>query len=255
MPIAWKMKFALSCAALAAPLAVPAAHANSAAVDYFRGRADRSAVPALLSQDERDFLSGRCSPAIDRKDWAQVRLLFANKPDGPLHETAKAEFYLASGSPRIELAELDQWLNKNRELPAAEQIAQLALRRGAQNLPSLPYTQTLNSLPSLPKRILPRDSGDGTMPGSIASAILARIKADDPMRRAAIARRDRFPAQRRSPRRMAPARRLELLYRERQCLSLYHGPAGRSGQRALGGRRLVDGGPRRLAAERLHWRG
>ena len=180
MPISRAVKFALIGAALAVPLAVPAAHANSAAINYFQNRADRTAIPALLSQDERGFYQ-QLFAAIDRKDWAQVRLLMANKPDGPLHETAKAEFYLASGSPRIELGELDQWLNKNRDLPAAEQIGQLALRRGAQNLPSLPYTQTLSSLPSLPKRILPRDTGDGTMPGNIAGAILARIKADDPL--------------------------------------------------------------------------
>ncbi len=180
MPIAKVMKFALTCAVLAAPFAVPAAHANSAAVDYFRNRADRSAVPALLSQDERSFYLDLFA-AIDRKDWVQVRQLFASKPDGPLHETARAEFYLAAGSPRIEVDKLNQWLNKNPEQPSAEQIGQLALRRGAQNLPSLPYAQTLNSLPSLPKRILPRYSGDGTMPGNIAGAILAKIKADDPL--------------------------------------------------------------------------
>ena len=179
MPIARIAKIALTCAALAAPLAAPSAQANSAAVDYFKNRANRAAVPVLLTQDERGFYQ-ELFAAIDRKDWAQVRLMLANKPDGPLHDTARAEFYLAQGSPRIELAELDQWLAKNHDLPAAEQISQLALRRGAQNLPTLPYAQTLNSLPSLPKRILPRDTGDGTMPGSIAGAILARIKGDDP---------------------------------------------------------------------------
>jgi soluble lytic murein transglycosylase len=167
---------ALVCAALPAP----AAYANSAAVDYFRNRTSRAAVPTLLTQDERGFYQ-ELFAAIDRKDWNQVRLMMANKPDGSLHDAAKAEFYLASGSPRIDLPELDQWLAKNSESPSAEQISQLAIRRGAQSLPSLPYAQALNSLPSLPKRILPRDTNDGTMPGSIARAILAKIKADDPL--------------------------------------------------------------------------
>jgi len=31
------------------------AQANSAAAEYFRNRADRSAVPKVLSQDEREY--------------------------------------------------------------------------------------------------------------------------------------------------------------------------------------------------------
>jgi soluble lytic murein transglycosylase len=184
MPIenVWKIalvRAALGCASLITVSNPSAVLADTASVDYFRNRPDHGAVPALLSQDERSYYQGLFA-AIERKDWVQVRLLFASKPDGPLHETAKAEFYLAAGSPRVELDELSLWLNKNGLLPAAEQIGQLALRRGAQGLAALPYAQPLSSLPSLPKRILPHDTGDGTMPGTIASAILAKIKADDP---------------------------------------------------------------------------
>ena len=179
MPFVNRVKIALGCAALAMVCGAPAAHADSAAVDYFRNRPDRAAVPTLLSQDERSYYENLFA-AIDRKDWAQVQLMFANRPQGPLHDAAKAEFYLAAGSPRIELDELNQWLSRNTMSPDAEQIGQLALRRGAQSVPTLPYAQPMNSMPSLPKRILPRDTRDGTMPGSVASAILARIKGDDP---------------------------------------------------------------------------
>ena len=44
----------LSLAAAAVISATPA-FANSAAVDYFRTRADRTAVPSLLSQDDRAY--------------------------------------------------------------------------------------------------------------------------------------------------------------------------------------------------------
>jgi soluble lytic murein transglycosylase len=175
-----KAKFAvLACAMLTCSVATPAL-ANSAAVDYFRTRADRTAVPSLLTQDERQYYRNLFA-AIDRKDWAQVQSLFAQKADGPLHQAARAEYYLAAGSPKITGDELSQWLNKGTALPQAEQIGQLAQRRGVSSVPSLPYAQPLTNLPSLPKRILPRDTNDGTMPASIASAILARIKADDPM--------------------------------------------------------------------------
>ena len=157
-----------------------AAHANSAAIDYFRSRAERSAVPSVLSQEERAYYSGLFA-AIDRKDWVQVQNLFSQKSDGPLHAAARAEYFLAPGSPRIELGELSQWLERGSQLPQAQEISQLALRRGAASLPSLPGAQPMMSLPALPKRTRPRDTDDGTMPGSIASAILARIKGDDPL--------------------------------------------------------------------------
>ena len=166
--------------ACALGLAAPAAQANSAAIDYFRNRADRSAVPSVLSQEERDYYQGLFA-AIDRKDWAQVQQLFARKSDGPLHAAARAEYYLAPGSPRIELGELSQWLQTGPQLPQAEEVAQLALRRGAASIPALPGQQAMISLPGLPKRTRPRDTDDGSIPGNVASAILARIKADDPL--------------------------------------------------------------------------
>ena len=179
--IMWRLAAgaALPLVVAAAPVLVPAAHANSAALEYFRGRADRTAVPSLLSQDERAYYKDLFS-AIRAKDWARTQALLAQKPDGPLHAVAKAEFYLDATSPRIELDALNQWLAGGRDLPQAEQIAQLALKRGATTYPSLPQAQSLASLPGTPKRIRPRETADGTMPAAIAAGIQARIKADDP---------------------------------------------------------------------------
>lgn len=159
--------------------AVPA-QANSAAVDYFRNRADRTAVPSLLSQDERQYYRDLFG-AIERKDWTRVQTMFAQKNDGPLHQEALAEYYLASGSPRIELDQLSAWLAKGVSLPQAEQIQRLAATRGAQALPALPGAQALQSLPTITKRVRPRAIDDGTMPAAIASSILDKIKNDDPV--------------------------------------------------------------------------
>ncbi|MFM5885801.1 MAG: lytic transglycosylase domain-containing protein, partial [Novosphingobium sp.] len=163
-------------AALSAPLA---AHANSAAVDYFRNRAGNTAVPSLLSQDERTYYRDLFA-AIDRGDWAQVQTLFAQKADGPLHQVARAEYYLAANSPKIEGDALSNWLARSTDLPQAEQIANLAAKRGVTVVPSLPSANSLVSMPSRAKRIRPRDTSDGTMPGAVSSAIQAAIKADDP---------------------------------------------------------------------------
>jgi hypothetical protein len=82
---------AVACAASSvAVMAGSAAHANSAAVDYFRNRADRTAVPSLLSQDDRAYYRDLFS-AIDRKDWTRVQEMFGQRPDGPLHQAARAE--------------------------------------------------------------------------------------------------------------------------------------------------------------------
>jgi soluble lytic murein transglycosylase len=159
-----------------APLA---AQANSAAASYFANRASRSDVPSLLSQDERAYYRDLFT-AIDKGDWARVQALFAQKSDGPLHQVARAEYYLASGSPKIEGPALEAWLAGGVDLPQAEQISSLAAKRGASALPALPQTRNLISLPTRAKRIRPREVNDGTMPGAVAAGINAKIKADDP---------------------------------------------------------------------------
>ncbi len=156
------------------------AFANSAAVDYFRTRADRTAVPSLLSQDERAYYK-QVFDAIDAKEWANVKLLLSQRPDGPLHQQARAEYYLASGSPKIELAELQTWLEQGADLPGADQISRLALKRGAGAVPTLPTEQSFARLPSMSKRVRPSPIDDGTMPAAISAGINDRIKNDDPM--------------------------------------------------------------------------
>jgi len=175
-------KFALAAAVgmtALAGLSAPA-FANSAAVEYFRSRADRTAVPALLSQDDRTYYA-EFFDAVDAKDWSKVQQMLATRPEGPLHQQARAEYYLAAGSPRIELPDLEAWLAQGTELPGADQISRLALKRGAETVPNLPSEQQFARLPTMPKRVRPSSINDGTMPGSIEAGILDRIKNDDPM--------------------------------------------------------------------------
>ena len=179
MPIANKTLHAGLACALAAFVAPQAASANAAAMDYFAKRADRSEVPSLLSKEDRDYYR-QLFGAIDKGDWARVQALLAQRPDGPLHQVARAEYYLAPGSPKIELPALNAWLAGGVDLPQAEQIETLAAKRGATALPALPVANSLTSLPTRAKRIRPRETADGTMPGSIAGAINGKIKADDP---------------------------------------------------------------------------
>ena len=143
------------------------AFANSAAVEYFRTRADRTPVPALLTQDERGYYR-ELFDAIDRSDWARVQALFAAKADGPLHQLARAEYYLAAGSPRIEGDALSSWLSR-RNRPAPGRAGRRTWPPSAGSPPRrrcLPRNY-LVSQPSRAKRIRPRESNDGTMPGAV----------------------------------------------------------------------------------------
>ncbi|NOW46862.1 soluble lytic murein transglycosylase-like protein [Novosphingobium sp. SG751A] len=143
-------------------------------------RVSRSAVPKLLTEDERTWYKDIFG-AIKRQDWARVQSMFAERPDGPLHGSARAEYYLAQGSPRIDLATLTDWLNANPTLPEAEQIAALAIKRGGTALPTLPLPQALYTQPNAPRRARPRSIADGTMPATIAQGINDKIKLDDPL--------------------------------------------------------------------------
>lgn len=165
-------------AALGTLCAAPA-HANSAAADYFMSRIGRSAVPKLLTEDERGYYKDLFA-AIKRQDWLRVQAMFADRPDGPLHGFAHAEYFLAPGSPRIDLDSLTGWLAANPTLPQADQIAALAAKRGATALPVLPLSQAIYTQPNAPRRTRPRATTDGTMPATIAQGIADRIKADDP---------------------------------------------------------------------------
>ncbi len=170
----------LALLAAVAVVAVPlSASANSVSADYFASRASNTAVPTLLSQDERAYYR-ELFAAIESGSWAKVQTLFAQKADGPLHQAARAEYYLAAGSPKIELEPLSTWLAVGTQLPQSEQIANLAQKRGALILPALPQLRSLSILPSRARRVRPRDTADGTMPNAVAAAINGQIKQDSP---------------------------------------------------------------------------
>jgi soluble lytic murein transglycosylase len=174
----WRL-LGIALTVFAVPLGAGTAQANSAAADYFRGRADRSAVPSLLSQADRGYYQALFG-AIRTENWPQVQAMLAQRDDGPLQLVAQAEYYLAPTSPRIELDTLNRWLATGLDLPQAEKISGLAVKRGATVLPSLPQAQPFARMASTPKRIRPRDINDGTMPAQTSAAILDRIKNDDP---------------------------------------------------------------------------
>lgn len=171
--LAWAVAGALACG-----IATPS-FASSSAAEYFRARAIKSNVPELLSQAERQWYRTLFA-ALDAKDWPRVEAMFAEKPDGPLHAVARAEYFLDAASPKAELPAIERWLAQGAHLPQAAQVANLGLKRGLAAVPGLPSEQRLVAQPGITRRTLPRPVEDGTMPETVKAAILERIKADDP---------------------------------------------------------------------------
>jgi soluble lytic murein transglycosylase len=115
--------------------------------------------------------------AIRNQKWAEAAKLIDAAPKGPMANMARAELYLAAGSPKVEASALQALLNDAPYLPQAEKLATIAEKRGANDLPSRPGTQRFSYRGSAPKRDLP-DNISGA--NAVRDQIQKHIKADDP---------------------------------------------------------------------------
>ncbi len=158
-------------------MAVPAAANNTR--EYFVAHATGHGAPQQLDAETKAYYR-QVFAAIDRGDWSGAETLLAQRAEGPLHTVARAELYLAPNSPRVELPQIQAWMERGRNLPQAAQLARLAMIRGATDAPALPTEQQFYPRASLPKRTLPSTIDDGTMPTEIRQQILDRISNDDP---------------------------------------------------------------------------
>jgi len=136
-------------------------------------------VAPVLTPEERAHYR-QLFAAIDTEQWELVESLLAERPDGLLTQTARAEYYTHAKSPKISAEQIAGWFAAGVDLPQAEQLARMGAKRGLTALPVLPTGQGLSRQPYAPKRILPRPVADGTMPALTAEAILAAIRADNP---------------------------------------------------------------------------
>lgn len=177
------MKMAYSCLKMAlagaAICALPGTALANASAEYFRARADSPNVPQILTMPDREYYR-ELFRAIDRQDWSSVERMLASRSDGPLHEVARAEYYLHANSPQVEGEQIQNWMSAGYRLPQAQQLERLGQRRGIESSVYLPPEQSFVSQGYTSKRILPRGVNDGTMSGSVGDAILDRIKNDDP---------------------------------------------------------------------------
>jgi len=120
----------------------------------------RQKAKALTSAERAQYRD--VFAAIRGGDWPSAAALLGASRDGPLHAIARAELYLAKGSPRVELEPLLALIETAPDLPQAAQLSALAKSRGAEFLPLLPFEQRMVGLPASPRRERARPvTGDG----------------------------------------------------------------------------------------------
>ncbi|HEX4737871.1 MAG TPA: lytic transglycosylase domain-containing protein [Allosphingosinicella sp.] len=165
---------------LAAALAAPALVAAPAAAQDAAERAT-SALPSVLTVEQRTAYRDIFA-AIRAQDWLGATTQLDALPDGPLHAAAREELYLAKGSPKVELDPVMALLAKAPDLPKADQLARLAIARGAASLPPLPQPRQLVFMGSQPRRGRPqavtRDPVSTEVDGQITPLINTNKPAD-----------------------------------------------------------------------------
>ncbi len=127
------------------------------------------------SAQEKESLSAIFS-AIDGRKWDEAARLIDNAPKSPLAYVARAELFLAAGSPKVDAAQLRLLLNAAPWLPQAEQLEKIAAKRGAMDLPVRPGTKRFSYLGSAPTRNLP-DANPSV--SSLRERMQVEIKADN----------------------------------------------------------------------------
>jgi len=113
--------------------------------------------------------------------WDEAKAAILTLPDDDsMRPYLLAELYTARGSPRVELFDLLDLLNKAPYLPQAEQLGRLATLRGAQVLPNRPAERELLWAGATPQRRILRAVEGDSLADSMRGQILQMIRDDRP---------------------------------------------------------------------------
>ena len=154
-------------------IACSAAQANTS--EGFRTIVSAQPAPSVLDGSDKKAFAA-IYDAIRSQNWIEVERLIEKAPDGPMAAMAKAEYYLAPNSPKVDAARLQALLQSAPYLPQAEQLANMARKRGADALPERPGIRRFSWLGGAPKRDLPTNMASD----SFRNELQVFIKNDDP---------------------------------------------------------------------------
>jgi soluble lytic murein transglycosylase-like protein len=117
--------------------------------------------------------------AIDAGNWPSAQAGIAALPRSILTPVAKAELYTARNSPMVDLASLQALIAEAPELPQADQLAALAVRRGALTAPSVLAKKPTYNLGSAPVRYKARPVQGEPYADQLRAALDPLIKVND----------------------------------------------------------------------------
>lgn len=166
----------LTVAAIALP-AMPLAAQSDEAIE--RSIVQSPSQPSVLSTAER-LAYGEIFAKVRAGDWQGARARLDAMERGPLHEIARAELYLAKGSPKVELEPLMALLARAPEMPKAAQLGRLAEARGATQLPNLPQAQRLIWVGGQPRRARARSVRGDAVAEELERLVQPLIKENQP---------------------------------------------------------------------------
>lgn len=172
-----KLKLLVATALISA--AASPAFADSASIPAPRTSASLTEMDSVLSNREREAYREIFSDIQNRR-WASAAERLERAPRGVLRSVARAELYLAAGSPRVELEPLRALLNDHPDLPDAQRILTLAQSRGLEHAPVLPTIQTLRRLPGPSRRGTARPVSNDRAARTLVSRVRPLIVDDSP---------------------------------------------------------------------------
>lgn len=171
----------LALLSLGVGIAIPAAAENNVALPTTMLPAATSTSPLLLTDADKARYR-TIFGAINAQQWADAKAqILALDMQDAVRPIALSELYLAKGSPRVELFDLLDLINKSPWLPKADQLSRLAQKRGATLLPTLPQVQKLVWLGAAPRRQYVAANKTDAAAITLAGQIQNYIKVDDPV--------------------------------------------------------------------------
>lgn len=117
--------------------------------------------------------------AIRAGNWASAQAGIAALPQDLITPVAKAELYTARGSPTVDLQSLQSLIASAPELPDADQLARMAMSRGATTAPPVLPEKPVVGLGSAPGRYRARPVSGEPLADALRSLLDGYVKADD----------------------------------------------------------------------------
>lgn len=155
------------------------AHAANEGVQSSVRKQAREALPSQLSSSEREQYRAVFA-AIRAGQWTDANARLDSLKDGLLTPVARAEIYLAKGSPRVEIDPLLALIVQAPDMPKAAQLSRLATTRGATTLPDIAQSQRLVWLGGKPLRGRASTTRGDLISETLGARILPLIKENQP---------------------------------------------------------------------------